>query len=283
MTKKQLITKFSTAGVATLVVFFSMGTGVYAYESPEVVDGHALHPIKAQLEKWEEKFAGSPEKQALFHEKMAERRLEESERHELFKKKADKLLDKASEELHLSQEEFKTLMQDTETRAELLEDLGVSEERHAMMKERMENQRKRIHPEIPEELNEEVQAALEEIKGNDDLSNEEKRNLYEETMAEFGIELPSKPEHDARPKLDIPEELQDKVESIKEEIHEREDLTVEEKHELMKAEMEALGIELPEKPEHDAKFQNHQKRPRLDSQEEVRTTSHPRHVTPTTR
>ena len=161
MTKKQLITKFSTAGVATLVVFFSMGTGVYAYESPEVVDGHALHPIKAQLEKWEEKFAGSPEKQALFHEKMAERRLEESERHELFKKKADKLLDKASEELHLSQEEFKTLMQDTETIAELLEDLGVSEERHAMMKERMENQRKRIHPEIPEELNEEVQAALE--------------------------------------------------------------------------------------------------------------------------
>ena len=39
--------RWSAVGLTALIVVFTMGTGVYAYESPEVVEGHPLSGLRA--------------------------------------------------------------------------------------------------------------------------------------------------------------------------------------------------------------------------------------------
>jgi len=117
--------KFATAGVVVFVLLIGTGTGVYAYESPQVADGHALYPMKQGIEKVEGWFARNPEGKAEYHLKMMGRRLDEAERHE----QKEAMLEYAAAELGMSVEELKSEMFDPEKRNELIERLISQNER----------------------------------------------------------------------------------------------------------------------------------------------------------
>lgn len=65
-------------GLATMVLMAgSLGTGAYAYTSPQVTEGSILYPIKEKLENIEEIAQITPEAKARFYLKKIERREEE--------------------------------------------------------------------------------------------------------------------------------------------------------------------------------------------------------------
>lgn len=65
--------------LAALLLFVTMGTGVYAYSSPEVTEDSTFYPLKRGMEAIEEKFNKSPEAVTRFHAKMLQRRIAEGE------------------------------------------------------------------------------------------------------------------------------------------------------------------------------------------------------------
>lgn len=73
--------RYALVGIASLVLVFGTGTGVYAYESPDVVDGHPLYFVKSAVEKVESRFAISPEQRDRHEQKMLRRRAGEASRH----------------------------------------------------------------------------------------------------------------------------------------------------------------------------------------------------------
>ncbi|TAL50204.1 hypothetical protein EPN81_03460 [Patescibacteria group bacterium] len=77
--RRPFLFRFAAVSLASLVLFFSMGAGVYAYESPRVMEGHPLYFVKSGLESIQGGFARSPEARAQFHAEMMERRLAEGE------------------------------------------------------------------------------------------------------------------------------------------------------------------------------------------------------------
>lgn len=69
------------AMAVVLLVSLGLGTGAYAYESVDVVEGHPLHLIKQHIEAVEQRIATrkSPEAVAQFHVRMLKRRLREAD------------------------------------------------------------------------------------------------------------------------------------------------------------------------------------------------------------
>ncbi|MFC1788046.1 DUF5667 domain-containing protein [Patescibacteria group bacterium] len=128
--KKQVF-KYSF-GIALVALFVMTGTGVYAYESPEVTDGHVLNGLKRNIERIEGRFASNPEKKAKFHAKMMDRRLNECDRVPDGEKK-QLLLEKAAEQLDLSLDQLKEQIQNPETRAGIIEQLAEQNQGLAQM------------------------------------------------------------------------------------------------------------------------------------------------------
>lgn len=77
--------------VLILVLVGGFSTGVYAYESPAVQEGHILQPIKRGLEIVQVRLARAPEVQARVRLQLAERRLREVE----YKKRRGQFNEKA--------------------------------------------------------------------------------------------------------------------------------------------------------------------------------------------
>ncbi|SRR3989339_2054192 len=71
---RQVWFKWSAVGVMSLLVVASLGTGVYAYNSPEVTEGTLLYPVKQKLEQAEEAIQIRPEAKAKFYLKQLARR-----------------------------------------------------------------------------------------------------------------------------------------------------------------------------------------------------------------
>ncbi|MBU0645890.1 hypothetical protein KJ611_00200 [Patescibacteria group bacterium] len=124
MTNQSWVRRFVPAFAAALVLFFALGTGAYAYESPSVTEGHPLHFLKNNFEKFEERFADSPEKQAQFHAKMMERRMGEAEHLGWGSEEAQTLLEAAAAEMDLSVEELVNDLKDPETRSQIMDQLA---------------------------------------------------------------------------------------------------------------------------------------------------------------
>lgn len=74
------IPRFAAAGACVITLFLGSGAGVYAYESPDVVEGHPLYAVKREMESVEGRLATTPEKRATFQAKLKGRRLKEVER-----------------------------------------------------------------------------------------------------------------------------------------------------------------------------------------------------------
>ncbi len=74
--------RLATVPMAVLVLMFMMGTGVYAYESPSVSEGHPLFGVKRGMEEVQRAFIGGvqgPEARVKFEAHMEERRIQELE------------------------------------------------------------------------------------------------------------------------------------------------------------------------------------------------------------
>ncbi len=71
--------KYSAVGMCAFTLLFGMGTGVYAYSSPDVVEGDTLYPVKSGIEQVEGAMAFTPDQKARYHAKMMQRRVQEAE------------------------------------------------------------------------------------------------------------------------------------------------------------------------------------------------------------
>jgi hypothetical protein len=137
--------RFASAGLLAIVLMTTMGTGVYAYESPDVVDGHVFYPIKSGIEQMQKSFARSPEARAEFHANMMNRRLNEGEHH--FPKRPEKIenfLEKAAVQLELSVEEIENAMSDDEKRADLIEQLSLHNARYEELAARVSDSQRGV-------------------------------------------------------------------------------------------------------------------------------------------
>lgn len=123
--------RFAMVGMLSLVLMFGMGTGVYAYESPDVAEGHPLNVVKQGMEGIEGSLARTPEARAQFHAKMMRRRLLEAAHHVDDHPVMERALQRAADELDMSLGEFKSGLQDPATRQQIVNELKGSDLRNA--------------------------------------------------------------------------------------------------------------------------------------------------------
>jgi hypothetical protein len=126
--------KYAAVGTIALVLLLG-GTSVYAYESPEVSEGHFLHPVKEGIEQLEGKLRqGEPEERAGYHLKMFGRRLDEVD-HQEMEDHRQALLETAADELGMTVDELEDAMFDPEAREDIMEQLNVESTRFFEMAE----------------------------------------------------------------------------------------------------------------------------------------------------
>jgi len=162
--------RFASAGLLAIILMTTMGTGVYAYESPDVVDGHIFYPIKAGIENMEERFARSPEARAAFHAKMMSRRLSEGERNfPKYSKDVEAALEKAAVHLEKSVTQIETVEKEKDSRVELIDALSIKNARYEELVARVLEREEDVgdFPSLQKRI---------EGKG---LSEEEKSKLFE--------------------------------------------------------------------------------------------------------
>jgi hypothetical protein len=131
--------RFAAAGLSALIIVFTMGTGVYAYESEEVVDGHPLYFVKSSIESVEEGFARTPEARAEFHSRMMARRISEGE-HRLSRQpeRVEESLEAAADQLEQTVQVFAPDVQDPELRAQMIEELSIHNARYVELSARVQ-------------------------------------------------------------------------------------------------------------------------------------------------
>jgi hypothetical protein len=94
--------------VASLCLVVVMGTGTYAYASPNVADGDVLYPVKRSLESVESRFHRSEISRAQFERRMIRRRIQEGE---ILRNKLERIRVKIDESDLPAQEKEAILMQ----------------------------------------------------------------------------------------------------------------------------------------------------------------------------
>lgn len=166
--------KFAVAGVVVFVLLFSTGTGVYAYESDSVSEGHMLFPMKRGVENVEGWFAKGAKEQAEYHMKMMDRRLDEAER-DCPKEHCEKMLEYAAEELGMTVDELKDEFMDPETRESIVEQLSEQNERFA---EIFENAPMPPVPELPYSGVRERLRDMEQRLEQSDLTEDQKQRMF---------------------------------------------------------------------------------------------------------
>jgi hypothetical protein len=124
---------------ASLILMFAMGTGVYAYESPEVTQGHPLHFMKAGIEFVRERAAFSPKARAKFHADMMDRRLQEGERHYPVRpERVPVSLEAAAQQFELTIQALEEGVEDEALREALIEALSIKHERYLQLQSRVQ-------------------------------------------------------------------------------------------------------------------------------------------------
>ncbi|MBI4257307.1 hypothetical protein HY626_04610 [Candidatus Uhrbacteria bacterium] len=167
--RRPFLIQFAGVSFASLVLFFGMGAGVYAYESPQVTEGHPLYFVKSGLESIQGGFARSPEARAQFHAEMMERRLAEGEYQ--LPHRPDRVppsLDEAAEQFEQTISALDEGVKD-EMRKKLIESLSLHRARYLELSVRVQE-------------NEEETGALESLRlrvEGHELSEDELIRLFE--------------------------------------------------------------------------------------------------------
>ncbi len=169
-----LLSRFAAVGIASLVLALGMGTGVYAYESPDVVEGHTLYPVKQGLERMEEWLANSPEARIRFHTKMMQRRLNEVEHVEAREEASQRLLESAAKELDMSLEDFVEELKEPASREDILEELSETNARYADILSRVTIKQR---PPLPPGLHTQLHEIRLDVEASG-LPQAEKRQLF---------------------------------------------------------------------------------------------------------
>lgn len=136
--RRPFFVRATAVGLASLVLFFTVGTSVYAYESPDVTDGHPLYFMKSGIEYAREGLARSPEARAKFHAQMMDRRLQEGEHH--FPARPDRVpptLERAARQLEQSTKILAEI-KDEELREQLSTSLSLKRERYLQLRSRVQ-------------------------------------------------------------------------------------------------------------------------------------------------
>jgi len=129
---KRLVPRPAVIIAVVVLIAVGVGTSTYAYESPEVVEGHPLNFLKQNIENFEGKIKFSPEKKAEWHLKMQDRRLAEAEH---FVNKNDfrkNLFEKGIGEMGQGLDEAKRIKL-KDKRQEMLEHISAMEQKHIEM------------------------------------------------------------------------------------------------------------------------------------------------------
>ncbi len=148
---KYPVLNWAAVGMVVVVLVFGMGTGVYAYESPDVVDGHPLYFVKQKMEDVEGRFANTSEARAHFHAKMMERRMSEAERIMESQEKLEAVLESATDELDLSVQELKMELRDHPRRKAIIERLNAQNDRYENAFKRVPVREGMMRPLLPPE------------------------------------------------------------------------------------------------------------------------------------
>lgn len=185
--------RFAAVGLTVVLLAFGAGTGVYAYESIEVVDGHALYPVKSGLERIEGWIALTSERRARFHQKMLSRRLQEADFVFDRDQARNQLLREAASELGLTIQEFRSEWPNAQLRQDLFDALSRENGRYADMLERVETNDGDAEPVILPELRQKIRHIREgaEMSG---FNAEERRQLFREKWTKFLEEKSDKSE-----------------------------------------------------------------------------------------
>jgi hypothetical protein len=126
------------AGSACAIVLaLGTTTGVYAYQSPDVVEGTTLFPIKHGIERAQEALAVTPEAKAEVHATLLERRVNEAETHAADAPVREQLMHDAEAEIRTTEHEAKDEVKDPETRGRLLDRVKEQRDRYEKLKERV--------------------------------------------------------------------------------------------------------------------------------------------------
>lgn len=121
--------KWATAGVLTVLVATSFGTGVYAYNNPEVTEGTAFYPIKQALEQVEEAATVTPEGKAKLYLK----KIQQREAEKVVMERRHQKVEKVDRRIKLTEDKL-------EKNNERLEKVKIKDETLKLqVKERLEN------------------------------------------------------------------------------------------------------------------------------------------------
>lgn len=192
MVNTSIIARYAVVGITSMALVFSAGTGVYAYESPEVVDGHPLEFVKESIEGVEERIATIRKRKAEYHTKMLRRRLAEAETHNKVPDKTNRLLSAAAIELGMTMQDLRENIHNEETQQVLVDKLTIVNEKYGHLLDRYIDyiheeetdhlrRRARLHQ---AGLGEELLKIREQIKDSD-ITDEEKRATFKKMMHEL--------------------------------------------------------------------------------------------------
>lgn len=137
--RRPFFVRATAVGLASLVLFFTVGTGVYAYESPEVSEGHPLYFVKSGLESLWERTALSPEARAEFHAEMMERRLAEGEYQlPMRPEQVEPSLEAAAEQFERTIEALDEGVEDESVREKMIDTLSLRRARYLELHSRVQ-------------------------------------------------------------------------------------------------------------------------------------------------
>jgi|GEM_PF-1347078 hypothetical protein len=167
--------RVSFASAVIILLALTTGTGVYAYESPGVTEGHLLHPIKQTAEQVEAVLAFSPERKVRYHAKMMDRRLKEAEHFMAQPEKMQRAMEQVASELGVTVEELKAMPPKQEMFEQMTEVLQVQNTRfEAVIGELRENP-----PENMPEFEEVFEDMRERMQGAG-ISEEEMNQIFQQ-------------------------------------------------------------------------------------------------------
>lgn len=167
--RRPFFVRATAVGLASLVLFFTVGTGVYAYESPEVSEGHPLYFVKLGFESLRERTALSPESRAEFHAEMMERRLAEGE-HQLpmQPERVEPSLEAAADQFERSIEALEDGVEDETVRGKMIDTLSLRRARYLELSSRVREN---------EDENGELEPLRQRIEGHE-LTDQELMRLF---------------------------------------------------------------------------------------------------------
>ena len=155
--KTSLAFRYAAVGLTAIVLLFGTGTGVYAYESPTVTEGHPLHFFKQGIEQVQGTLKFSPEARSEYHAKMMDRRLREAEHFVGDKEMLQASVEKAAAELGFTLEELQEEMFDPDMREQMIEKLSEQNVRFQSLLWHQAENPSTENVQFPEELSQELE------------------------------------------------------------------------------------------------------------------------------